>query len=495
MPKALVTTNVTLTRKVENPRAATAQGQTVLGPSGTSAVSYSVQSGTFVPAGPQPPERRPAEAAQVFSPREGAAGHERASSPPTAKNLDNIYGLNVKIKSKDSYSNQSLSEKFLPVERKTEKTFADAAARAAPQRYAEGGQTFTRVLQAQGSPGYNIYHHGQPITPASLGAVPSAAFGPQTVARAPPPAPFQPSSIAQLAPASAYGSPSAAPPPPPFAAQHRPMSQPSSVATIRAAPPAERHTPKLFGEPAPAQRQFASPEKRPEPRAEAAVSAVSVSESVFYAEQPSARLSSPRRGSPERQSVPRGPIVVHKFSKPSGAASPVCHTPVLKISELPAQANPSAKRWSAKGSDAAEATEFAAVVEGVGRYQGQMSGGAFHGYGELRDAGERLLYKGWFGLGEFEGYGVLHSHLVGAERPERVKGFLDLALLEDYWEKYQGYFAKGKFSGVGHLFFANADSFLGEFRANAADGIGVYFPAAGAKVVGIWKNNKLFEKI
>lgn len=50
------------------------------------------------------------------------------------------------------------------------------------------------------------------------------------------------------------------------------------------------------------------------------------------------------------------------------------------------------------------------TLDGLGKYKGQMLDGSFHGYGQLFDTSERLLYEGGFLDGYFHGIGILYNH-------------------------------------------------------------------------------------
>lgn len=143
--------------------------------------------------------------------------------------------------------------------------------------------------------------------------------------------------------------------------------------------------------------------------------------------------------------------------------------------------------------NASQITKFEIDMPGIGKYRGQTINGRFNGLGELFDKDGSLLYRGWFVDNEFEGVGLLLNQEKEPNEADRI--YYDLDKVQEAWEKFEGEFHHSKFNGVGHLFLLNRESFFGEFKAGKADGYGVYYLKNGAKLAGIWKYNKLVEKI
>jgi hypothetical protein len=89
-----------------------------------------------------------------------------------------------------------------------------------------------------------------------------------------------------------------------------------------------------------------------------------------------------------------------------------------------------------------------------------------NGFGVLK-IGSKVIYKGMWKEGKFEGSGWLNW--------------------EDYC--YEGMFSAGCFQGHGRLQFKEG-VYVGKFEGNRAEGEGT-LEAGGKKVMGIWSKNKL----
>ena len=146
------------------------------------------------------------------------------------------------------------------------------------------------------------------------------------------------------------------------------------------------------------------------------------------------------------------------------------------------------------GGDEPREEEVEVSIQGVGVYRGPLSGGQMHGFGELRDEKGRLVYRGWFESGEFSGVGELFNPEASAHPPVEDFKTFDLQRLLPWWQRYEGHFKNSVFEGVGQVFFPYKCSFLGEFLAGEATGMGVAIMPK-KRVAGRWRANKLLEKL
>lgn len=141
-----------------------------------------------------------------------------------------------------------------------------------------------------------------------------------------------------------------------------------------------------------------------------------------------------------------------------------------------------------------EGGEVEVSIHGVGVYRGSVVGGQMQGFGELRDERGRLVYRGWFEGGEFSGVGELFNPDASASPPVDDFKTFDLQRLLPWWQRYEGHFKNSAFEGVGQVFFPYKCSFLGEFLAGEATGMGVAIMPK-KRVAGRWRANKLLEKL
>lgn len=97
-----------------------------------------------------------------------------------------------------------------------------------------------------------------------------------------------------------------------------------------------------------------------------------------------------------------------------------------------------------------------------------------------------MIYQGGFKDGEFDGYGII----VNTEKHHREgsPNYRNLGDQENCWEKYEGTFKESEKNGVGYIHFNNGDLFVGEFKDDKANGLGVY-TSAEHKVFGIWEDD------
>lgn len=175
---------------------------------------------------------------------------------------------------------------------------------------------------------------------------------------------------------------------------------------------------------------------------------------------------------------PRTPVkAAQPLPPPLPAASP-------ELSSALDQSLPAENGCSASGEEL-----FDVLLEGVGRYVGQMGAGAMEGRGQILDLMDNVLYDGWFKDNEFEGIGTLVS-LEGAALPLPAEPYLDLSALKSCISGYSGQFSHSLFNGLGTIKYAEGSEFSGQFKHGKAEGMGLW-TSASHKVQGFWSANQL----
>lgn len=141
-----------------------------------------------------------------------------------------------------------------------------------------------------------------------------------------------------------------------------------------------------------------------------------------------------------------------------------------------------------------EEPSYEIEIGGVGRYCGQVIDGKMSGYGQLCDSDGHVVYKGEFAENEFSGHGILtNQYRVVEDLPEEQLHSLENLL--GRWETYEGYFKNSAFDGVGKLVLGNNKFFFGEFKNGKIDGIGLLSTGPNKKTVGMWKIDRLVQKL
>lgn len=114
------------------------------------------------------------------------------------------------------------------------------------------------------------------------------------------------------------------------------------------------------------------------------------------------------------------------------------------------------------------------------------------GYGVLWYNKDRKMYEGEWQRGKFNGRGVLFNHV-----PQMVSSDFDGRNFEDLrssWIMFEGSFKNGKKNGLGTVVIANGDKFVGNFVDDVVEGEGSYTIINGRTILGVWKQNRLFEE-
>ena len=96
-----------------------------------------------------------------------------------------------------------------------------------------------------------------------------------------------------------------------------------------------------------------------------------------------------------------------------------------------------------------------------------------NGSGKLLSSQGQIVYEGGFAGNEFDGFGILHHIRDGAVL------------------RYEGLFKNSLKHGIGKLYYRNGDVFLGEFRQDQIEGVGILITGKGISNYGIWKGGVL----
>lgn len=125
------------------------------------------------------------------------------------------------------------------------------------------------------------------------------------------------------------------------------------------------------------------------------------------------------------------------------------------------------------------------------KYDGDWEDGFMKGYGILWQNDKTKVYEGeWMG-NVFHGRGTCYNHEVTV-----IPDFdgTDFRSLKGGWTKFEGLYYLGAKQGLGTLFLANGDIYVGRFTRDVVHGRGSYTAKNGKTFVGMWQENCLVEK-
>lgn len=125
------------------------------------------------------------------------------------------------------------------------------------------------------------------------------------------------------------------------------------------------------------------------------------------------------------------------------------------------------------------------------RYEGNWEDGFMSGFGIFWFDDRTRIYEGEWQNNVFNGRGTAYNHEL-SPRPD-FNG-TDFRVLKGNWIKFEGLFRNGMKNGLGTLFIANGDVFVGNFVNDVIHGRGSFTNSKGNTLVGFWRQNLLVEK-